>query len=309
MQRLVASLLVVVAAVSSASADDAAKAKKLWEEGRGLAAKGDYATACGKFEDSYQLDPAIGTRLNLADCYEHRAMTAKAWHLFIAARRELQKINDADRAAYAKDRADKLVHELATVIVHVAEPVPDDLVVTINGSPVGAGAEVKDLADPGTIEVVATGGGKTVTKQVRGAAGEEVTVELAFGGRTEGTPVETPGPGRSKGWVRAAIVVGGVGVVGLAVAGVLAIEAKGENDDALSQHCSNDPSKCDATGISQLNSAGSLADAATAVSIAGVVAVAAGVTLYVVAPRTAERVAVRPIASPHEIGIAVGGRF
>src|SRR5256885_11597727 len=33
------------------------------------------------------------------------------------------------------------------------------------------------------------------------------------------------------------------------VAAVLAIEAKGDNDDALANHCDNDPNLCDPTGF------------------------------------------------------------
>ena len=308
MQRLVASLLVVVGAVADATADPdpITQAKKLWDEGRTLAKQGDYVAACNKFEKSFQLDPGLGTELNLADCYEHRAQTAKAWHLFDAVAREAKKQNDASKLGYARDRADNLVKQLVTVVVRVPDPAPDDLEVAINGvpAPAPAGDEIRDYADPGTIEVDIRGGGKAVHRQIRGAAGAEVPVDLAV--HASETPAS---PERSRGWVRAAYVVGGTGAVGLVVASVLAIEAKSKNSDALQNHCMNDPSKCDGPGVSELDSAGSLADGATIATIAGAALLATGVGLYLLAPREAEHVAISPIATAHEIGVAIGGRF
>src|SRR5437764_8323411 len=60
-QRLVASLLVVVAAWSSAWADASAEAKKLFDEGRALVKDGDYVEACARFERSLVLEVALGT--------------------------------------------------------------------------------------------------------------------------------------------------------------------------------------------------------------------------------------------------------
>src|SRR5688572_18113756 len=46
------------------------EARKLFKEGRSLAAEGRHAEACPKFEQSLQLEAGVGTRFNLADCYE-----------------------------------------------------------------------------------------------------------------------------------------------------------------------------------------------------------------------------------------------
>jgi uncharacterized protein HemY len=58
---------------------DKATAEALFAEGRRLMSSGNYATACQKFAASQKLDPALGTSLNLADCYDKSGRTASAW--------------------------------------------------------------------------------------------------------------------------------------------------------------------------------------------------------------------------------------
>src|SRR5215207_9045421 len=81
---LAATLLNVAAAVAQTMRDPAV-ADRMFREGQQAAARGDYATACGKFEDSQRLDPAPGTLLNLADCYEHASRLALALRTWQAA--------------------------------------------------------------------------------------------------------------------------------------------------------------------------------------------------------------------------------
>ena len=57
-------------------------AETLFREGRVAAEAGNYTVACPKFEESYKLDPAPGTLLNLADCEENRGQLVKAWQHF-----------------------------------------------------------------------------------------------------------------------------------------------------------------------------------------------------------------------------------
>src|SRR5690606_2054720 len=71
-------------------ADSVAAAEQLFAEGRALLARGQLEAACARFEASLALDPAVGTLLNLALCFEERGMLASAWARYREA---------ADRAA------------------------------------------------------------------------------------------------------------------------------------------------------------------------------------------------------------------
>ena len=52
------------------TAENKAAAEALFDEGRALMDKGDIGGACREFEESDRLDPAPGTLLNLAGCYD-----------------------------------------------------------------------------------------------------------------------------------------------------------------------------------------------------------------------------------------------
>ena len=61
-----------------ARAQNPAAAEALFEQARAAMAAGSYELACARFRDSDRLDPAIGTRFNLADCEEKRGRVATA---------------------------------------------------------------------------------------------------------------------------------------------------------------------------------------------------------------------------------------
>ena len=75
----------------------------LFEQGRAAMAAGSYDIACARFRDSDKLDPAVGTRFNLADCEERRGRLATAWSLFRGVLSELA--HEDDRRPIAEQRA------------------------------------------------------------------------------------------------------------------------------------------------------------------------------------------------------------
>src|SRR6516165_8666630 len=80
---MLAGLSVWLAPAALQAAGDEAEARVLFFEARKLVAAGQYSSACPKFEESYRLDPGIGTNFNLADCYEHTGRIASAWARFL----------------------------------------------------------------------------------------------------------------------------------------------------------------------------------------------------------------------------------
>jgi len=105
----------------------------------------------------------------------------------------------------------------------------------------------------------------------------------------------------------AGFVVGGVGVVGLAVGAVFGALAIGDNNNA---HC-NAQKQCLAGPLSAANSAATASDVGL---IAGGVLVATGGALVLfgpkpAAPKTAGSLRLSPVVLPGRVGLALGGTF
>src|SRR5690348_11334383 len=100
-------LCAVALASSPAWADDAAKAKALFDEGRKHVDASDRASdslskereidiACDKFVASLDLDPQLGTRLNLADCRIRQRKLPEAYAILEDAVEQAQKTHDRE---------------------------------------------------------------------------------------------------------------------------------------------------------------------------------------------------------------------
>ena len=117
---LVAVLVVCVSpAVWAGGGNDAAAAQALFDEGKQLAAGGNYPAACAKFLQSQQLDPGGGTLMHLAACHEGEGKTATAWSEFNEALSWARRDGRADREAYAKARIKEIEPKLVKLNVIV----------------------------------------------------------------------------------------------------------------------------------------------------------------------------------------------
>src|SRR6188768_4170776 len=102
--RAVVVVLVGVASVAHASP----AAEKLFQDGKQLVAQGKLAEGCDALRRSNELEPRVGTLLNLGDCEEKRGRIATAWETFTAARSLANQKGDARGT-----EADKRVTALA----------------------------------------------------------------------------------------------------------------------------------------------------------------------------------------------------
>ena len=91
-------IAVVLASSTIADADtEKERTDKLFEDGRKYLSAKEYALACTASEQSHVSDPAIGTQLNIALCYEAWVKTAVAYRAYVEAER-LAKLKFDDRA-------------------------------------------------------------------------------------------------------------------------------------------------------------------------------------------------------------------
>jgi hypothetical protein len=175
-------VLVVVALSARVVADpdrDPQIAKRLFTEGRALYDQQKFIEACVLFEKSYQLDPAVGTRLNLAECAERDGKPRAAWLLWVAAADEFERDNDEARAKFARDRADALAGKLATVVVHIPRPNTRGLTLQIGGRSVEPATTVIERLEEGAIEVtVSAPRRETFSTRVTVATGGRVVVDV-----------------------------------------------------------------------------------------------------------------------------------
>jgi tetratricopeptide (TPR) repeat protein len=89
-------------------ADAIADAERLFNEARELAKASRWAEACPRFEDSLRADPALGTRLNLATCYENLGQLTRAWELYRESADIAERTGDTERRDFARSHAEAL---------------------------------------------------------------------------------------------------------------------------------------------------------------------------------------------------------
>jgi serine/threonine-protein kinase len=273
---------------------------------------GNYAEACAAFELSLSLERAVGTHVNLAECYAKLGRTASAWLAYREAASAAQNAGETARATEARDRAAKLEPFLCKLVVKVPSDAPAAMVVRRDGTPVdrllwGVGVPV----DPGEHRLSATSGGeeevtRTVTVQPppANAACPDTIVELPSiqpaanasppiapiaplaprPSLVATPPVARPSPpadGSSPGSTRRglAVAVGGLGLVGVGIGTGFGVDAISKKSAAA---CTD--AGCTIAGRTEMRAAGSSADVATVAITSGLVVLAAGTILWLTAP-------------------------
>ena len=296
--------VLAVTRIAVAEPAETTEASAIFQQGRDLARLGRFAEACQLFARSYDLDPALGTAVNLADCLERQGQLRRAWELFDVVARDSQNVQS--RARLARQRADALVARLATVVVTMHEPRPAGLAVRIGDREVPPAAEIRDMIEPRDVEVVATAPGRPTFRTVLHAvAGATVSADIpGFAADDEPTPT-----GRRRSRVYLAAGLGAAGVAGLSVSLGLAISAKRAYDGAFPVDCmrSGGDVICNDAGRATTDRAGRRADIATGFAIGGGLLAGVAAAVFLTAPPEAVRVA--PIAGAHALGVGIVGRF
>ena len=310
MRRL--AFVVVIALVRGAHAEPEAagepaeagtEAGALFQRGRELAKVGNFVEACPLFERSYALEQALGTAINLADCFEREGQLRRAWALFDLVAH--QSPPPQRRAKLARERAEALDGKLGHVTIRIAAPQAAGLIVQVDDRMLTPAPVLTERVDPGDVTVTARAPGQpTVVTHVHVAAGATVVVDL---------PTTTPAIAETQRRRSRVYLAGGLaagGVVSLATSLALGLSARSTYNAAFDHHDCTDlghEAACSPAGRAAIDRAGSRADLATGFAAVGAALVAAGAVVFFTAPR--ETIQIAPIASPDTIGLGMTGRF
>jgi hypothetical protein len=257
----------LVAAPLGAQERDPAGAQKLYDDALVLLEKGDFTNACPKFEQSQKLDPSAGTLLSLAGCAEHYGKLATAWSHLKAARALTPDVPSAKRRADMEVFIDAGIARLQpripmlTINVFCADqaapggrrPCNDapGLKVVRSGQDVSGGVGNELPVDPGptTLEASATGF-KDAKTSFDLKEGVKETREIVLEPKPEDpkiiddpkiTPPPPPPPPKEPpptltGLQIGGIILGGVGLVTVAVSIGTGVVAQGMSDE-LAELC------------------------------------------------------------------------
>ena len=297
-------LLAVLAGIglcASAAADPASKerADKLFEDGRRYLGQREYALACTAFEQSQQADPAIGTQLNIALCYEQWGKTASAYRAYVEAER-LARLKFDNRATGARKKVDELAPKAPRLRFELPAGADASVVILFDGKELAIeklGDEL--LVDPGAHELEA---------RVPGTPAKKTPIDIKDGERrtiaidVPAAPLrELPPPPRRTGRLYGGIAMISLGTVAIGVGTVVALGARSDYNDAVAlcpQFRCPTREAFDAT-----QDARSRANYMTIVVAGG--AVIAGAGLYMVLTSRGTRV--QPIVRGDQVGLAIGG--
>jgi len=300
---LVALACVVPRFAFGQEAADPGAAEALFQKARPLMEKGKLDQACPIFEESYRLDPAPGTLLNLAACSRLTGKTATSWSQFVEAARSFRRKGDDRRAVFADGQAKELEPLLPYVVIKIEAP-PKGLVLKRDDSELTASSlDIKLPVDPGEHVLTANAPGHK-TRVVRFTAAARKTLEVVIPALEAGEPEKAPPPAielggggelgggepgatddasaRRRTQHIAAFVVGGAGIASLVVGGVFvgltAMKTSDTDDLCPDKRCTTP------AGRASLDEANTFANVANGTLIAGALLLATGVVVFLTAP-------------------------
>jgi serine/threonine-protein kinase len=272
-----------------------------------------------------RLDPALGTRLNLGDCYEALGKLASAWAMYKAAA-DVARIQRDQREALATRKARQLEPRLPRLVVRVEGPPTPGMTIVRSGAalePAMLGSAT--FVDPGRTVITASAPGyvtKTITIEAKEGGVDEVVIPaLLRVASSDPTPTparpqvasvaartEVAVPSR-----RRALVVGGAGA-GVLVGGlVIGALAHARWNDAFARGaCSKVDLTCTSDGQRDLDSARTGATISTVTVGVGLAAIGVGAYLYLTGRMTRREATTArwvPIVTPNATGVGWGRAF
>jgi len=335
-------LSVTQVAHAQASAEEKAAAEAVFEEGIRLIKQGNFSAACPKFEMSQRVEPAVGTMLYLAECYERTNRSASSWAMFKEAASLAETSGQTERMKTAQARAARLEPRLSWLIIQVSKEalvpglqikrnsVPVSVELSGTPTPVDPGEVVVDASAPGRVPfsskvTVATKARVSVTIPALAPSPAAAPVVAPPPTTTEAPAVTAPvvpppavsasaSPAPPAGPAPAAHaspipwVVGGVGVLALGVGSYFGLKAMSNASDARDTCpkalCNEQQGQ---TAADDARSAAKISNVSFAI---GAAALATGVVLFFTLPTKEQaQVGLQPMVDPSTVGLSLRGRL
>ena len=295
---VVAGIVLSFARANAQPTDSVAAAEQLFEQARALFDQGNFAEACPRFGASYKLDPALGTLLNMATCYEMLGHIASAWGHYREVIVHATKTGDQARIDIARARIAALEPRLPKLTIKAPKVSLASSIVTRDDAPLDIavlGAAI--FVDPGEHTVTASAPGyKPFTQTLTIAEGEAkevpIVLELAPNQPAPATGVTTIvrediDPGKTRRLF--GLTVGGAGAVAFITGVSFGFAARDSWNSAFDDGlCNRATLECTAEGQDLTRTARTRALVANIVGGAGLAMAAAGTVLYLTAPDRAD---------------------
>ncbi len=302
----------VAVASAQPSTSDAKRADNLFTEGQRLLKEKSYADACAAFEQSQELDPAIGTQLNIGLCYEEWGHITQAYKAFVEAARLANAAND-DRGPKAAKRAADLKAKLATLTLTLNDDADSQAEIRLDGKVLKMRQLSNIVLDPGahTIVLKAPGAEPSTKKfSLRAGQHEEFFLEIPT---AEGPAAPAaPAPSHTRaivGWTLA-----GLGVAALGGAGYYSYDARQDYRAAFKDNCDATTNVCNAIGFQGTSEARRHANISSFVAGGGLAIAVTGIVVLLTgkkskAPTDGTAWYLAPTFGANKGGLALRGRF
>ncbi len=316
---IVASALVLLPTGARAESSD--EAERLFREAKDAVRQERYRVACPLFEQSHRLDPAGGTVLALALCYERIGRLASASIRFTEALDWARRDNREDRQTIATQHRAQLATKLSHLTIRLSPGASaiDGLIVTHNAKPVSSaqigqpiavdgGEHILDVSAPGRVPLqlkatvrsqrhdvelvvpsLATVPDETEPKENPAAAAPQPVERPApLASRSERPPISAS----STRWLGYLSL--GVGAVGVGAATTLALLAS-SNRDRAEELCPTSPCG-NREGVDSNDAATTQATYANIAAGVGLVGLAFGTFWLLTRPSQSTQTATLPVS-------------
>jgi hypothetical protein len=323
---LVPLVLLALLGTLPASADPEPAAEALFEAGRSLMKKGVVGEACAKFRESYRLQSAFGTQLNLALCEESLGNIARSWQLFHSL---LSSLPEEDpRLPLVRSKLLDLDRRVPRILLRAENGLPSDAKVEGAGLSItseGFGVPIPVERGMHVFLVMAPGHAPRAYEiEIEDYQVRELTVGAGASDIALAAPAATKwtGPGPTRGVAARAqqrarpnartLRTAGLLMVGAGAASLIASAALGyeaiQHAHAMNALCRPDGA-CTPAGSAAARSGKAIARAATLVFALGVTVGGGGSALVVLSGATRSSTAGRAAWPGGELAVRIRGAY